>query len=464
MALQFYNTLNRKKEIFHPIEEGKVGLYTCGPTVYDYAHIGNFRTFMFEDLLKRWLLHLGFDVNHVMNITDVDDKTIKKSQAEGVDLFEITERYTDFFMKDLDWLKIIPADIFPKATDSIPKIIRMIKILLDKGFAYREDDGSVYFNIRSFPDYGLLTKINMVNQQSASRVSDDEYDKDAPQDFALWKGWKEEDGDVVWDAPWGRGRPGWHIECSAMSSETLGDHFDIHCGGVDNMFPHHENEIAQSQCATDEPFVNVWLHSEFLLVDGGKMSKSLGNFYRISDLKEMGFTPECIRYQLLAGHYRSKITFSADKKHEGDKIVQKITDLKSRLKKRNSAMFADGSYPEEYSEFKERMNDDLNAPRSFAVFFDWMKIINSKLDQNNISEQELGQGWEFIQAFDKIFGLIKSDQLPEIPIEITHLANQRDKARKMRDWAEADSLRQILKSKGWIVEDTPNGQQIKKQS
>ena len=464
MALQFYNTLKREKEIFHPIVEGKVGLYTCGPTVYDYAHIGNFRTFMFEDLLKRWLLHLGFDVNHVMNITDVDDKTIKKSQAEGVDLFEITERYTDFFMKDLDWLKIIPADIFPKATDSIPKIIRMIKILLDKGFAYREDDGSVYFNIRSFPDYGLLTKINMVNQQSASRVSDDEYDKDAPQDFALWKGWKEEDGDVVWDAPWGRGRPGWHIECSAMSSETLGDHFDIHCGGVDNMFPHHENEIAQSQCATDEPFVNVWLHSEFLLVDGGKMSKSLGNFYRISDLKEMGFTPECIRYQLLAGHYRSKITFSADKKHEGDKIVQKITDLKSRLKKRNSAMFADGSYPEEYSEFKERMNDDLNAPRSFAVFFDWMKIINSKLDQNNISEQELGQGWEFIQAFDKIFGLIKSDQLPEIPIEITHLANQRDKARKMRDWAEADSLRQILKSKGWIVEDTPNGQQIKKQS
>ena len=464
MAPQFYNTLKREKEIFHPIEEGKVGLYTCGPTVYDYAHIGNFRTFMFEDLLKRWLLHLGFDVNHVMNITDVDDKTIKKSQAEGVDLFEITERYTDFFMKDLDWLKIIPADIFPKATDSIPKIIRMIKILLDKGFAYREDDGSVYFNIRSFPDYGLLTKINMVNQQSASRVSDDEYDKDAPQDFALWKGWKEEDGDVVWDAPWGRGRPGWHIECSAMSSETLGDHFDIHCGGVDNMFPHHENEIAQSQCATDEPFVNVWLHSEFLLVDGGKMSKSLGNFYRISDLKEMGFTPECIRYQLLAGHYRSKITFSADKKHEGDKIVQKITDLKSRLKKRNSAMFADGSYPEEYSEFKERMNDDLNAPRSFAVFFDWMKIINSKLDQNNISEQELGQGWEFIQAFDKIFGLIKSDQLPEIPIEITHLANQRDKARKMRDWAEADSLRQILKSKGWIVEDTPNGQQIKKQS
>ena len=464
MALQFYNTLKREKEIFHPIEEGKVGLYTCGPTVYDYAHIGNFRTFMFEDLLKRWLLHLGFDVNHVMNITDVDDKTIKKSQAEGVDLFEITERYTDFFMKDLDWLKIIPADIFPKATDSIPKMIRMIKILLEKGFAYREDDGSVYFNIRSFPDYGLLTKINMVNQQSASRVSDDEYDKDAPQDFALWKGWKEEDGDVVWDAPWGRGRPGWHIECSAMSSETLGDHFDIHCGGVDNMFPHHENEIAQSQCATDEPFVNVWLHSEFLLVNGGKMSKSLGNFYRISDLKEMGFTPECIRYQLLAGHYRSKITFSADKKHEGDKIVQKITDLKSRLKKRNSAMFADGSYPEEYSEFKERMNDDLNAPRSFAVFFDWMKIINSKLDQNNISEQELGQGWEFIQAFDKIFGLIKSDQLPEIPIEITHLANQRDKARKMRDWAEADSLRQILKSKGWIVEDTPNGQQIKKQS
>jgi len=464
MALQFYNTLNRKKEIFRPIVDGEVGLYTCGPTVYDYAHIGNFRTFLFEDLLKRWLLHLGYDVTHVMNITDVDDKTIKKAKLEGIELSLITEKYIGFFMDDLGWLKMIPADTFPKATDAVPKMIRMIEILLNKGFAYREKDGSVYFNIRSFPDYGRLTKINLSEQQSGERVEDDEYNKEEPQDFALWKGWKEEDGDVVWDAPWGRGRPGWHIECSAMSIGALGDHFDIHCGGVDNMFPHHENEIAQSQCATDKPFVNFWLHSEFLLVDGGKMSKSLGNFYRITDLKDLGFSPECIRYQLLAGHYRSKITFSIDKKHEGDKIVQKITDFKLRLDKRNAVQFADKSLPEEYNVFRDRMNDDLNTPKSFAVFFDWMKSINTKIDNNELTEKELGQSWEFVNTFDEIFGLIISNQTYEIPSEITDLLNLRKKAREVKDWNKADSIRKILISKGWIIEDTSSGQEIKKQS
>jgi|ETN07SMinimDraft_1059922.scaffolds.fasta_scaffold02649_6 cysteinyl-tRNA synthetase len=464
MALQFYNTLKRKKEIFRPIVDGEVGLYTCGPTVYDYAHIGNFRTFLFEDLLKRWLLHLGYDVTHVMNITDVDDKTIKKAKLEGIELSLITEKYIGFFMDDLGWLKMIPADTFPKATDAVPKMIRMIEILLNKGFAYREKDGSVYFNIRSFPDYGRLTKINLSEQQSGERVEDDEYNKEEPQDFALWKGWKEEDGDVVWDAPWGRGRPGWHIECSAMSIGALGDHFDIHCGGVDNMFPHHENEIAQSQCATDKPFVNFWLHSEFLLVDGGKMSKSLGNFYRITDLKDLGFSPECIRYQLLAGHYRSKITFSIDKKHEGDKIVQKITDFKLRLDKRNAVQFADKSLPEEYNVFRDRMNDDLNTPKSFAVFFDWMKSINTKIDNNELTEKELGQSWEFVNTFDEIFGLIISNQTYEIPSEITDLLNLRKKAREVKDWNKADSIRKILISKGWIIEDTSSGQEIKKQS
>jgi cysteinyl-tRNA synthetase len=464
MALQFYNTLKRKKEIFRPIVDGEVGLYTCGPTVYDYAHIGNFRTFLFEDLLKRWLLHLGYDVTHVMNITDVDDKTIKKAKLEGIELSLITEKYIGFFMDDLGWLKMIPADTFPKATDAVPKMIRMIEILLNKGFAYPEKDGSVYFNIRSFPDYGRLTKINLSEQQSGERVEDDEYNKEEPQDFALWKGWKEEDGDVVWDAPWGRGRPGWHIECSAMSIGALGDHFDIHCGGVDNMFPHHENEIAQSQCSTDKPFVNFWLHSEFLLMDGGKMSKSLGNFYRITDLKDLGFSPECIRYQLLAGHYRSKITFSIDKKHEGDKIVQKITDFKLRLDKRNAVQFADKSLPEEYNVFRDRMNDDLNTPKSFAVFFDWMKSINTKIDNNELTEKELGQSWEFVNTFDEIFGLIIRNQTYEIPSEITDLLNLRKKAREVKDWNKADSIRKILISKGWIIEDTSSGQEIKKQS
>jgi cysteinyl-tRNA synthetase len=461
MPLQFYNSLKREKEIFQPIEKGKVGLYTCGPTVYDYAHIGNFRTFMFEDLLKRWLLHLRYDVKHVMNITDVDDKTIKKAKQMKVSLSRITDKYTQYFMEDLTWLKMIPADIYPTATKSIPKMISMIERLLEKGFAYREDDGSVYFNIRSFPNYGKLTQINISAQRTGDRIMEDEYDKDAPQDFALWKGWKEEDGEVVWDAPWGRGRPGWHIECSAMSSESLGDHFDIHCGGVDNMFPHHENEIAQSQCATDQPFVNYWLHSEFLMVDGGKMSKSLGNFYQISALKELGFTAESIRYQLLAGHYRSKITFSIDKKHEGDKVVQRLSDFYNRLQKMNANESSTGSMPEVYSKFQDRMNDDLDSPQALAVFFEWMKTVNGKIDKNVITDSELGEAWEFLVAFDSVFGFIRNQDF-EIPDKINLLLNKRQKARDEENWVESDLIREHLKEKGWMVEDTSDGQYIKK--
>ena len=461
MPLQFFNSLKREKEIFHPIEKGKVGLYTCGPTVYDYAHIGNFRTFMFEDLLKRWLLHLRYDVKHVMNITDVDDKTIKKAKQMKVSLSRITDKYTQYFMEDLTWLKMIPADIYPTATESIPKMISMIERLLEKGFAYCEDDGSVYFNISSFPNYGKLTQVNISAQRTGDRVMEDEYDKDAPQDFALWKGWKEEDGEVVWDAPWGRGRPGWHIECSAMSSESLGDHFDIHCGGVDNMFPHHENEIAQSQCATDQPFVNFWLHSEFLMVDGGKMSKSLDNFYRISALKELGFTAESIRYQLLAGHYRSKITFSIDKKHEGDKVVQRLSDFYNRLQKMNANESSTGSMPAAYSKFRDRMNDDLDSPQALAVFFDWMKTVNGKIDKNVITNSELGQAWEFLIAFDSVFGFIRNQDF-EIPDKINLLLNKRQKARDEENWVESDLIREHLKEKGWMVEDTPDGQYIKK--
>ena len=461
MPLQFYNSLKRKKEIFQPIKKGKVGLYTCGPTVYDYAHIGNFRTFMFEDLLKRWLLHLRYDVKHVMNITDVDDKTIKKAKQMKVSLSRITDKYTQYFMEDLKWLKMIPADIYPTATESIPKMISMIERLLEKGFAYREDDGSVYFNISSFPNYGRLTQINISEQRTGDRVMEDEYDKDVPQDFALWKGWKEEDGEVVWDAPWGRGRPGWHIECSAMSSESLGDHFDIHCGGVDNMFPHHENEIAQSQCATDQPFVNFWLHSEFLMLDGGKMSKSLGNFYRISALKELGFTAESIRYQLLAGHYRSKITFSIDKKHEGDKVVQRLSDFYTRLQKMNANESSTGSMPEAYSKFRDRINDDLDSPQALAVFFDWMKTVNGKIDKNVITDSELGEAWEFLVAFDSVFGFIQNQDF-EIPDKINLLLNKRQKARDEDNWVESDLIREQLKEKGWIVDDTTDGQNLKK--
>lgn len=291
MSIKFYNTLTKRKEKFQPITKGEVKLYTCGPTVYDTVHIGNFRTFLFEDLLKRYLFHKGFKIKHVMNITDVDDKTILRSNKEQKPIAELTQHYEELFYNDLVILNIWPAKYFPKATEHIEEMIKMIGKLIDKGFAYKSEDKSIYFNIAKYDQYGKLANLNLTGQKRNQRVVTDEYSKDNPQDFVLWKAWKPEDGKVFWDSPWGKGRPGWHIECSAMSNKYLGDNFDIHCGGVDNIFPHHENEIAQSECANNKTFVNYWLHSEHLLVDGGKMSKSAGNFYKISDLIDMGFTP-----------------------------------------------------------------------------------------------------------------------------------------------------------------------------
>ena len=461
MKLHLYNSYKREKESFEPIRDGYVGLYTCGPTVYDYAHIGNFRTFIFEDLLKRWLIHLGYDVKHIMNITDVDDKTIKKANDESVALNIITDRYTSCFMEDLKWLKMIPADEFPRATDYIDKMISMIQTLLDKNFAYKDNDGSVYFDINSFQEYGCLTKLNIKGQKKDKRINDDEYDKDSPQDFALWKGWKEEDGNVVWNAPWGKGRPGWHIECSAMSIDTLGEHFDIHCGGIDNMFPHHENEIAQSVCSTGKPFVNYWLHSEFLLVDGGKMSKSLGNYYTIKDLINKGFSAESIRYQLLSGHYRTKISFSINKKHESDKVVERISNFHELLSQKIKKISLDNSLPQNYSDFSNAMNDDLNTPQALAIFFEWMKSESKKIKDNSLSSEEISSAWNFLNIFNSIFDFVKIESLI-IPDKIKDMLNKRAKAREERDWSMSDNIRDSLKNAGWIVDDTPEGQKLKK--
>ena len=461
MELQFYNSYSRKKELFQPITEDEVGLYTCGPTVYDFSHIGNFRTFMFEDLLKRWLLHLGYNVKHIMNITDLDDKTIAKARNEKVELRVVTNRYADHFMEDLKWLKILPADKYPRATDSIKKMIDIIQVLLDKGFAYRESNGSIYFNIHSFPDYGKLTNLNIEDQQKTKRIVDDEYDKESPQDFALWKAWKEEDVDAVWDAPWGRGRPGWHIECSAMSSETLGDHFDIHCGGVDNMFPHHENELAQSICSTGKKFVNYWLHSEFLLVDGGKMSKSLGNFYTINDLKKKGFSAESIRYQLLAGHYRTKISFSFNKKQESDKLVQRITDFHSLLKKNVEDESKGNDLPDSYYEFSDAMNDDLNTPKALAVFLTWMKSEMKRLTNDEMTINEIKSAWNYLNVFNSVFSFIDEGEII-LPDNVEELINLRNIARIKKDWNLSDSLRSQIKREGWLIEDTADGQKVKK--
>ncbi len=302
MPIKFYNTLTKRKNEFQPITNGEVKLYTCGPTVYDTAHIGNFRTFLFEDLLKRYLFLKGFKVTHVMNLTDVDDKTILRSNSDNISIHDLTEKYIELFFKDIQILKIIPADYYPKATEHVTEMINMIKKLIDNEFAYQSDDKSIYFKIEKFEKYGKLANLNLAEQKKTQRIAADDYSKDNPQDFVLWKAWKKEDRKVFWASPFGKGRPGWHIECSAMSTKYLGDNFDIHCGGVDNIFPHHENEIAQSECANNKQFVNYWLHSEHLLIDGGKMSKSAGNFYKINDLIDMGFTPEALRYLLLSGH------------------------------------------------------------------------------------------------------------------------------------------------------------------
>jgi len=462
MSTRFYNTKSRKKENFVPIQKGQVKLYTCGPTVYDAAHIGNFRTFIFEDLLKRYLLLKGYQVTHVMNLTDVDDKTIKKSVAEKIPIRELTNKYIDLFHSDIKKLKITPADHYPRATDHITGMIEMIKSLIEKGYAYVTENGSVYFSINSYDHYGRLANLNFEQQQSTERVESDDYSKDNPQDFTLWKAWKENDGDVFWDAPWGRGRPGWHIECSAMSVEYLGNHFDIHCGGVDNLFPHHENEIAQSVCATGKEFVNYWLHSEHLLLDSEKMSKSLGNFYRVNELLALGYTSESLRYALLSTHYRSKLKFTDDKKHEAQKAVNRVQEIYSRLQE-YVADYVDISGSANrvaaYEDFIKALDDDLDVAGALSSLFDWIRKTNVQLGNNTLSEIDAADGIEFLLQVNSIFDILKFDL--SIPKEIIQLAKERTQARKNQDWKKSDQIRDDLYQLGWVVEDTAVGPKLK---
>jgi len=452
MEIRFYNTLTRKKEIFKPINKGKVSLYTCGPTVYNRAHIGNFRTFIFEDVLKRVLQLVGYNVKHVMNITDVDDKTIKKAHEENKKLNKITSKYTSEFMKDLQALKILPADLFPAATDHIQNMIEMISILIENKNAYVADDGSVFFWIDSINDYGKLVNLDLKRQKQTDRVAADEYTKDNPRDFALWKSWKVEDGDVFWDSPWGKGRPGWHIECSVMSTKYLGNHFDIHCGGVDNIFPHHENEIAQSCAALGTEFVNIWMHSEHLNMADEKMSKSLGNIKTIPELLDDGHSAESLRYALISSHYRSKLSFSSNKLDDARKAVHRINDIYNRLQ----GIISDAnSFPNEYDKFIEALVDDLNTPKALGILFNYLKELNRKIDNDKLTDEESSRGILFIKKADEIFSFLKDKT--GIPDEIAKLVAKRNEARKDKNWKLSDLLREELKEKGWIVEDTLNG-------
>ena len=459
MSIRFYNTINRKKVKFEPITPGKVKLYTCGPTVYDTAHIGNFRTFLFEDLLKRFLIFKGYDVYHIMNITDVDDKTIKRANTEEISINELTLRYTEEFMNDIKSLKILPADKYPRATDHIAEMIQMIQTLEESGYAYETKDHSVYFRLDSYDSYGQLTKIDLTKQRATERIINDEYSKDNPQDFALWKAWDDEDGKVFWESPWGRGRPGWHIECSAMSIKYLGNHFDIHCGGVDNIFPHHENELAQSVSATKGLFVNYWMHSEYLHIQGDKMSKALGNYHKISDLISEGFTAEEIRFTLLSAHYRSKLNFSLNQNQEARTAIQRITDVQQRLFELKDSAQTESPMPDEFEKFIAALDDDLDTPKAFAIFFGWIRSMNNLLDKGKLMLSQVNGGLEFIGKFDDLFAIIPEEK--SVPKKLNYLIEKREKARLKKDWKTADKIRNLLHKEGWLVEDSPSGPKVK---
>ena len=456
MKLQLYNTYTRKKEEFKPIIEGQVGMYTCGPTVYDFSHIGNFRTFMFEDLLKRWLMHVGYDVKHIMNITDIDDKTIKRSSDEGVDLKTLTERYTKYFINDLEWLKILPADDYPRATGSIDRMIDMIKVLIEKGHAYCEKDGSVYFKINTFPRYGKLTNLKLNNQKSTKRINADEYKKDSPHDFALWKGWKKEDGAAVWDAPWGKGRPGWHIECSAMSLNHFGEQFDIHGGGHDLRFPHHEAEIFQSECSTGcEPVVGYWMHNGFVNVDGEKMSKSLGNFWTVREAFE-NYAPLTLRYALLSIPYRNPIDLSPEFLEDARKHYERLIEAYGVSLSSDSDSGVDLS--EASQRIKDAMNDDFNS-RAAIIGIQEIVSQHSGKDIATWLEKYAGEVLGLLPSSEEVLtGRAKADSArTEVADKVEALLRDREIARQSKDWNRADEIRDELTSMDVIVEDGPDG-------
>ena len=466
MKLRFFNTLSRQLQDFQPITPGCAKMYTCGPTVYNFAHIGNFRAYSFEDLLRRTLEYAGLQVTQVMNLTDVDDKTIRDSRAASLPLRTFTEKYKKAFFDDLKTLNIESAEVYPAATDHIPEMIQMIEKLFEKGIAYLSADGCVYFSIDKFPEYGKLARIDRDNQRSGVRIKNDEYAKDSVADFALWKARDEADGDVWWESPWGQGRPGWHIECSAMSMKYLGDSFDIHTGGIDNMFPHHEDEIAQSEGVTGKKWVNYWLHCDHLMVDGDKMSKSLGNFYTLRDLISRGYTGREIRWVLIGTHYRKKLNFTFGAVDQARDLLNKVDELVVRLQKAAGTGDADiaGFIAGCKQSFENGIFDDLNISGAVAALYELMKGANRRLDQNLLSAEDAQKVLDCLKDFDRVFGCFDVDGAAarcavqeDFPAEVQALAEQRAAARKAKDWAESDRLRDAIKALGYAVEDVPGG-------
>ena len=463
-----FNTLTRKKETFTPLVPGKVKMYTCGPTVYDYAHIGNYRAFLFEDLLKRWLTHRGFNVTHIMNITDIDDKTIKGSQKQQIPLKQFTDFYIQAFFEDIKTLNIQPADNYPRATDHIPEMINLIKTLITKGYAYKGEDNSIYFAINKFPPYGQLSKIKTTELKAGARVNQDEYTKEEAQDFALWKAYTPEDGNVFWQTDLGKGRPGWHIECSAMSMKYLGETFDIHCGGVDNMFPHHENEIAQSEAATGKKFVNYWLHNEHLLVEGKKMAKRFGNFFTLRDLLAKGYDPIAIRYLLMSTHYRQQFNFTFEGLESAKGAVDRLRNFTRRLHDVDNKNDSKGTVAVQIQKleacFGGSLDNDLDIGTALASLFDFVREINNLLDTDTINKQEAADVGGLMTQIDEIIGVIGKVEVEEaLPADIEALVQKREEARFAKNWKEADAIRTQLKTMGIVLEDTSQGVRWHKQ-
>ena len=463
MALQFYNTMTRRKEIFKPLEPGKAGIYNCGPTVYNYAHIGNFRAYVFEDLLKRYLRFKGYRVTQVMNLTDVDDKIINRCSRSGESIKDYTEKYKAAFFRDLKTLNIDPADIFPAATDHIPEMVELVKKLLEKGLAYRAEDGNIFFKISAFPEYGKLRRLDPEQMRTGERVDADEYDKESVHDFALWKAWKPGDGDVYWDTAIGRGRPGWHIECSAMSMKYLGETFDIHTGGVDNVFPHHENEIAQSEGATGHPFVRYWLHCEHLLWGKSKMSKSLGNIVYIRGLTEKGYSPASIRYTLLSTHYRQKLNFSPEMLDASESTLKRFDDLLFELEHVEKGAVSDTVRKVLESmmrDFEKAMDDDLNISPAIAAVFEAIRKINRFRRGTPLTEGDKEAILHALARVDSVLGVIFNRPGKAAEIDESHILQkiaERNEARANRDWERADRIRDELDAKGIELVDRRDG-------
>jgi len=464
MPLRFFNTYSRQVEEFTPLDSvgQTVKMYTCGPTVYSYAHIGNYRAYIFEDLLQRHLELRGYKVHRVMNITDVDDKTIRGARDASIPLAEFTAPFKQAFFEDIESLRIKRANEFPAATDPdhIAAMIAMIKTLIERDLAYQAEDKSVYFRIKNFPEYGHLAHFDLTQLQSTGRVRNDEYDKEHIGDFALWKAWDEEDGEVGWESPWGRGRPGWHIECSAMATQLLGDQLDLHCGGVDNIFPHHEAEIAQTEGCTGKQFVRYWLHCAHLLVDGQKMSKSLGNFYTLRDVVAKGYSGREIRYALMRVHYRAPLNFTWEGMEEARQSLGRIDDWLERLRNRagesptnhNSENFR----PNE--QFETALDDDLNISAALGFLFESIRETNRALDGGTF-DASAAQGWlDWWNRVNSVLAISANETAP--PSEIAALAEARAQARLAKDWRKSDELRDELTTRGWEIRDTKDGQKV----